>query len=159
MTDHVRTQIRLATVTALQAITGLSSIGSHVFPTRRMPLQPEHFPAILVYTTTEESSAETLSGPRSLSRNLDLVIEGVAQDTSTIDATLDAIAVAIETAMGAAFADPTSPLRQLLRAGTLVNTQIGFTKGSTQDEAGTGHVILTYRVNYRTRSENPTLIN
>lgn len=159
MSDHARKQIRAATVSVLQTITGLSSIGQHVFPTRRMPLQDEHLPALLVYTTTEASAAETLSGPRHLSRDLDLLIEGVAQDTTQIDAVLDDIAAAVETAMGAAFADPTSTLRQLLRVGTLVNTQVGFRPPQSQDEAGTGHIVLTYRVNYRTRSENPTLIN
>lgn len=159
MTEHVRAQIRQATVMALQGIVGLGGIGKRVYATRRLPLQSEHLPAILVYALSEESTPETLSGPRFLSRSLDLLIEGVAQDTETLDATIDEIAAAAETVMGTALADPGGPLRQLVRAGALVSTQIGLRPPQSQDEAGTGHVVLTYRVNYRTRSENPKSIN
>ncbi len=159
MTEHVRAQIRNATVKALQGISGLGGIGKRVYATRRLPLQAEHIPALLVYAIAEDSTPETLSGPRFLSRTLDLLVEGVAQDNDALDAVLDEIAAAAETIIGAALADPASPLRQLVRGGALVTTQIGFRPPQSQDEAGTGHIVLTYRVNYRTRSENPKSIN
>lgn len=159
MTEHVRAQIRAATAKALRAIAGTYGVGSRVFVTRRIPLQAEHLPALLVYTLSEQSEAETLSGPRYLSRDLDLLIDVVAQDTTDLDTILDEIAAAVETCMGAAFADPASDLRQLLRAGGLVSTRLGVDPPATPDELGTGHAVLTYRVNYRTRSENPKLIN
>lgn len=158
MTDHVRAQIRAATVAALKGITGLSGIGRRVYATRRLPLQTEHLPALLVYALAEESAPETLSGPRFLNRDLDLLVEGVAQDNDDLDAVLDEIAAAAETILGAALANPASALRQIVRAGSLAGTQIGLRPPQAPDELGTGHVVLTYRVNYRTRSENPKTI-
>lgn len=153
MAEHIRAQIRSAVVTALR---GATAAGNRVFATRRTPLQAEHLPAVLVYALSEDSAVETMSGPRFMSRDLELVIEAVAQDNVALDATLDGLAADIEEALGSAFSNPASPLRQLARAGGLSRTQIGLRSPQSPDEAGTGHVALTYRVNYRTRSENPT---
>lgn len=152
MTAHLRTEIRNAAVAALL---GTSVAATRVFATRRTPLQAEQLPAILIYALAEDSAAETMAAPRFLSRDLDLVVEGVAQNNATLDTLLDEMADAIEGRLGAAFADPASGLRQWVRAGGLVRTEIGMRPPQTPDEAGTGHIILTFRVNYRTRSDNP----
>lgn len=156
MPAHIRAQIRAAAVTALS---GATDAGTRVYATRRTPLQSEQIPAVLVYALAEDAGVETMSAPRFLSRELDLVIEGVAQDTEGLDETLDGLATQIEAAIGAAFANAASPLRQLARAGDLTRTEIGLRPPQSPDEAGTGHVVLTYRVNYRTRSDNPTTSN
>lgn len=154
MSDHLRTQIRVGAVNALM---GATAAGTRVYATRRTPLQTEQLPAVLVYALAEDAAAETMSSPRFLSRELDLVIEGMAQDNDAIDVVLDGLADEIETRLGAIFADPASELRQMARAGSLVRTEIGLRPPQTPDEAGTGHIVLTYRVNYRTRSDNPKI--
>jgi hypothetical protein len=153
MADHLRAAIRAAVVTLLRAA---APYGTRVFATRRMPLQAEHLPALLVYTLSEDSAVETMTPPRFLSRDLDLVIECVAQDNDALDGTLDGMAVTVETAMATALDDPSSPLRALARAGSLSRTEIGMRPPQAPDEAGTGHAVLTFRVNYRTRGNNPT---
>lgn len=154
MALHLRAQIRAA-VTAL--LRTAAPTGTHVYTTRRMPLAAEHLPALLVYTLAEDSAVESMSGPRFLSRDLDLVIECVAQDNDTIDATLDAMTVTVETAIVSALDDATSSIRTLARAGSLVRTEIGMRPPQSPDEAGTGHAVLTFRLNYRTRGNNPTV--
>lgn len=153
MADHLRAQIRAAAVAALS---GTTAAGTRVYATRRTPLQAEQMPAVLVYALAEDAAAETMAPPRVLSRWLDLVIEGVAQDNTALDLTLDALASEIETVIGGALANPASPLRALARAGDLSRTEVGLRPPQSPDEAGTGHIVLTYRVNYRTRSDNPT---
>jgi hypothetical protein len=151
---HLRTEIRDA-VTALLA--GAPLAGTRVYANRRFPLEPDKLPALLVYTMSEDSSVETMTPPRFLSRDLDLVVEAVAQDNLQLDAVLDQLADAIEVRMGAAINDVAGPLRQLVRAGSLVRTEVGFRPPAQPDEAGTGHIVLTFRVNYRTRFDNPKL--
>jgi len=152
MAAHMRTQIRDAVVDLL---IGAAITAKRVYPTRRTPLGAESLPAVLVYTMSEDSQPETLSSPRWLSRDLELMVEAVAQDNAAIDDTLDALAQKIEAAMGGALANVAGPLRQMVRGGDLARTQIGLRPGNP-DEKGTGHIVLTYRLNYRTRSDNPT---
>lgn len=152
MADHMRNQIRDAVVTVLR---GTAPSRMRVFAMRRMPLAAEHLPALLVYTLAEDSAVETMSGPRYLSRDLDLVVEGVTQDNDTLEDSLDQLAAIIEARLGTALNDPTSALRGLARAGSLVRTEIGMRPPQSPDEAGTGHIVTTFRVNYRTRSDNP----
>jgi hypothetical protein len=154
MAEHVRTRIRDAVVAVLR---GTAPNKMRVYPMRRMPLQADQLPALLVYTLAEDAAVETMSGPRFLARDLDLVVEGVAQDNDELEAALDRLAVIIETRLGTAFSDPSSGLRSLARAGNLVRTEIGMRPPQSPDEAGTGHIVTTFRVNYRTRSENPEL--
>lgn len=151
MASHIRTQIRDEVVKLLR---GVAPTRMRVFAMRRMPLQAEQLPAILVYTLAEDAAVETMSGPRFLSRDLDLVVEGVAQDNDTLEDTLDTLAATIEQRLGAAFNDAESTLRGLARTGNLIRTEIGMRPPQSPDEAGTGHVVTTFRVNYRTRTDN-----
>jgi hypothetical protein len=150
--SHLRTQIRDEVVKLLR---GVAPNKMRVFAMRRMPLQAEQMPAILVYTLAEDAAVESMSGPRFLSRDLDLVVEGVAQDNDALEDTLDALAAAIEQRIGTAFSDVESPLRGLARTGNLVRTEVGMRPPQSPDEAGTGHIVTTFRVNYRTRTDNP----
>jgi hypothetical protein len=155
MAGHVRAQIRDAVA---KLLTGAPLAGTRVYASRRFPLAAENLPALLVYTLAEDAAIETMSPPRFTSRDLDLVIEGVAQENKDLDAVLDQLAVAIETRLGDAFENPNSSLGQLVRNGVLQRTEVGFRPAQNADEAGTGHIVLTWRVNYRTRSKDPTLI-
>lgn len=155
MAGHVRSQIREAVA---KLLAGAPLAGTRVYASRRFPLAAENLPAILVYTLAEDAAIETMTPPRFLSRDLDLVIEGVAQENSNLDAVLDQLAVGIEVRLGTAFETPGSPLMEIARSGVLQRTEIGFRPSQNADEAGTGHVVLTWRVNYRTRSKDPTLI-
>lgn len=154
MAEHLRAQIRSAVTALLRAA---APTGTYVFATRRIPLTVDQLPALLVYTLAEDIAVDSMSGPRFLSRDLDLVIEGVAQDNASLDSVLDAMAVVIETELGTALNTPGSALRGLVRAGDLVRTEIGMRPPQSPDEAGTGHVVTTFRLNYRTRSNNPTV--
>lgn len=104
-TPHQRQIIRAAVVTAL---TGNTSAGANVFPTRYLPMGTATLPAIAVYTVNEEVNPEsfhnTQGSTRELTRDLRLMIEGVMKATGTPDNpddALDAFAKDIEKALNA----------------------------------------------------------
>lgn len=140
---HVRKIIRDAVVSRL---TGLSATGARVYPTRTYPVDVDSLPALCVYTLSEESSVDSLGTNRGLSRRLDLIVEAVARVNATLDDTLDAIALEIETAIAA---DPT--LGGLAKDCTLASTRIAV-RGEAEKE--TGAAVLTYSVTYRTPAVN-----
>jgi hypothetical protein len=144
---HLRKSIRDAVVTIL---TGLTTTGARVYPSRLYPYDPAEAggPGLMVYTVSESSELEG----RTLTRELDLVIEVVAQVNDTLDDTLDTIAVEIETAMGT---DPrlgfTGPVDSWLKS-----TQFAFRKDGEKE---TGGLVMTYGVYYRTTQANPEALN
>lgn len=89
---------------------------------------------------------------RTLTRELDLVIEVVAQVNVTLDDDLDTIAVEIETALGAnpalGFSGPVD--------SWLKSTQVALRKDGEKE---TGGLVMTYGVMYRTTQSNPEALN
>ncbi len=95
---HVRKQIRDAVITA---VTGLTTTGSNVFRSRIYPLEQTKLPGLCVFTRSEVVEFDTLTISRSVSRVLDVIIEGYVSATSNYDDTLDQIAVEVEEALAA----------------------------------------------------------
>ena len=156
MADHIRAQIRDAIVAVLDAYS--TPAWNAVHPSRRHVFQTEELPALAVYATTETSEPENIGATRHIARIAEVVIEGVVIDNDMLDETLDALARDVETAMGTAVMNRSSDLRGLVRDAVLVRTEIGL-QSAKNSEQKTGHVAMTYRVNYRTRLDDPTTIN
>lgn len=152
MADHLRQQIRVA---AAAAVTGLATTGSNVFLSRYYPLAAEHLPALCVYTIAEQSERMNSGPVRHLQRELDLVIEAVAEANDDLDNTLDAIAKEIETALRTAAADD---LNALIYDFVLRETRIGLQPDKTAKKP-LGLCAMTFTVHYRTRESDPTTIN
>lgn len=95
---HVRKQIRDAVITA---VTGLTTTGSNVFRSRIYPLEQTKLPGLCVFTRSETVDFDTLTIARSVSRVLDVIIEGYVSATANYDDTLDQIAVEVEEALAA----------------------------------------------------------
>ena len=95
---HVRKQIRDAVITA---VTGLTTTGSNVFRSRIYPLEQTKLPGLCVFTRSEVVEFDTLTISRSVSRVLDVIIEGYVSATANYDDTLDQIAVEVEEALAA----------------------------------------------------------
>ncbi|MCU0806309.1 MAG: hypothetical protein MUF79_14660 [Burkholderiales bacterium] len=99
MADHVRRQLREAVATA---VTGLTTTGSSVFQSRIWPVQSSELPALLVYTTTETVTTETIENPEGQRREIEVRVDGIAKAAANLDDTLDQIAKEVETALAAA---------------------------------------------------------
>ena len=146
MADHVRKQIRDFIVTA---VTGLVTTTTNVFPSRVYNIEESKLPALLIYTKDEASGPQTITYPRSVQRNLEVVIEGVAAKNATLDDTLDTIIKEVEVAV---IADPT--LGGLAKDTMLTPIEIGLT-GDAQNP--TGNARMTFTVEYYILENNPTV--
>lgn len=142
--SHVRQQLRERAATTL---TGLSTTGSKVYQSRVYPLGAANLPGLLIYTKSEDSEAVTMSGARTLLRNLSLVIEGYVKAVSNYDDTVDTIAKEVETAMGN---DVT--LNGLAKNSYLESTEIQY---DGEGEKPVAVVSLTYSVEYMTKENAP----
>jgi hypothetical protein len=142
--SHVRQQLRERAATTL---TGLSTTGSKVYQSRVYPLGAANLPGLLIYTKSEDSEIVTMSGARTLLRNLSLVIEGYVKAVSNYDDTVDTIAKEVETAMGN---DVT--LNGLAKNSYLESTEIEY---DGEGEKPVAVVSLTYTVEYMTKENAP----
>lgn len=142
--SHVRQQLRERAATTL---TGLSTTGSKVYQSRIYPLGNSNLPGLLIYTKSEDSEAVTMTGARTLLRNLSLVIEGYVKAVSNYDDTVDTIAKEVETAMGN---DVT--LNGLAKNSYLESTEIQY---DGEGEKPVAVVSLTYSVEYMTKENAP----
>lgn len=95
--SHVRTQIRTAIIAA---VTGLTTTGARVYEGRVYPMQDANLPGLLVYTEDEQNEIKGLGIGRSIERILNLTIEAIFKDTSSLDAKGDTILSEVETALG-----------------------------------------------------------
>lgn len=146
MADHVREQIRDRVVTL---VTGLTTTGSRVYPSRKYPLDDDLFPGLCVYTLNEEIDEEEgkLSGIQF--RSVDVVIEGYDALTSGLDDALDDIAKEIETAL---FADRF--LSGKVHALDLASTEVDL---SVEAVKPVGMIKLIFRARYLTAEGAPTV--
>jgi hypothetical protein len=144
MPDHIRHQIRDA---AGDAVTGLLTAGTRVFKSRIYPLTDAEMPALLVYTTTEDSERDGMG--ETLARSLSLVVEGYIKSSATIDNQLDKLSAEVESAMAS---DRT--LGGLARDCYLSGTEINFTGDG---EVPIGVVTMTFLITYFTKMQTPTV--
>ncbi len=84
---HLRQQIRERISTTL---TGLSTTNSNVFQSRIHNLPETALPCLCIYTVSETSEPLTMNAPRSIQKNLDLVIEVYVKDRN-FDFVLDKV--------------------------------------------------------------------
>ena len=96
MPDHVRKQIRAAAATAL---TGLTTTGANVFPSRVYPMQDADLPGLRIYTNDEQIENEELGAGRTRERSLDLVVEACVKAATGYDDTADQIQKEVEIAL------------------------------------------------------------
>jgi hypothetical protein len=93
---HVRQLIRDNVITA---VTSLSTTGSNVYRTRIYPLEAGNLPGLCIYTSAEDSAADSMTGTRGLERTCDIIIEAFVRAVSNYDNTMDTISAEIEAAM------------------------------------------------------------
>lgn len=144
---HARRAIVLA---AVQALTGLATTGSRVHPSRTWPVAAENTPCLLVYARTERSAPMTMKGAaRRLARELTLAVEGVVAETDDSDATLDQVALEVETALAA---DPTlgGACMDLLLTSTDIEAR-------ADGEFRAGRIRLEFAVTYHTAANAPSV--
>jgi len=142
--SHVRKQIRDALATQL---TGLATTGSRVFKTRLYPIGEAKLPAILIYANSESASMLSIGQPRLNQRTLDLSVECVAKATSSIEDTLDQMALEVEEAI---YTDVT--LGGLTKDVVLSTTEIEI---SAEGDQPVGGIRLNYLATYAVREDNP----
>ena len=95
---HVRKQIRDAVATT---VTGLTTTSTRVYKGRFYPISGDKLPALCVYTLGETSLTNVMGSSRGTDRELELVVEAYARSKTTVEDTLDQIAVEVEEAMAA----------------------------------------------------------
>jgi len=81
-------------------VTGLATTGAHVFQSRVYDVQETELPALLVYTTADDVSDQSLGAL--IGRSVQCVVEGHAKVAANLDDTLDAISLEVEKALGVA---------------------------------------------------------
>lgn len=140
---HVRKQIRDNVVTA---VTGLTTTGANVYRTRIYPLASGKLPGLAVYTSSETSTYETLTRPRTRSRVLELMVEGYVAGTTNLDNTLDQIAVEVEEAL-----ETDTTRGNLAKDTELTGTE---TELIGEGEKVAGVIRLTFQITYMTREDD-----
>ncbi len=132
---HIRKEIRDAIVELLLDET---DAGENVYANRETDLWEAELPAILVYTRDESATPRDLSGRTSI-RTLQLIIEIKVYANTTLDDTLDAIALDVEDIMSAAQIAGTTG-RPIYKS-----TQIELDSGSAKEK---GVATLTFDIQY-----------
>lgn len=143
---HVRTSIRTAITTRL---TGLTTTGARVYPSRVHPLMDSNLPCLRVYLDEEDVSTESMAADVFLDRSATLKVECCGKAVSSLDSTLDTMLAEVETAMGngdATFGNliKSRPLPQSIT----VDLDDGL-------EKPVGILTVNYLVNYFTAASNP----
>lgn len=144
MTTHVREQIRDRIASN---VTGLSTTGDRVYKSRVWPLNADTMPALLVYSTSEDSATDIMGPSLVINRELSVVVEGYVRNITVYDDKVDTIAKEVEIAMAA---DQT--LNNLAKISYLSGTEISYSGEGDQPIAV---VSMTYLVQYRTAVDSP----
>ena len=144
MANHLRRQIRERVATDL---TGLTTTGSRVFQTRIFNLEKSKLPCLLIYSEEEVAEISAMGNPRTVSRNLSLVVEGYAKATSNLDDTLDQISKEGETAMAGDI-----KINNLATDSNLQDVSISY---SGEGSKPIGVIRFVYLINYRNPENTP----
>lgn len=145
MAAHVRKQIREAVA---GAVTGLATTSTRVFQSRVYPLEAADLPCLLVQTQSESVSAQEISTPRALQRELRLDVVAVAKGVTDVDDTLDQICKEVEIAL----AMPCAALAGLAKGIDLTAVEIEM-EGSSEQPVG--KATLRYQLLYFTEENAP----
>jgi hypothetical protein len=146
---HARQQIRDAVRTL---VTGLTTTGSRVYPSRVYPSGSGTVPGLCIYTLNEKRSASGDSGRKLQKRELTLVIEARVKPPSgvDVDAQLDTIAAEVEVALAT---DPT--LGGLVSWSDLQETSISL---SGKLERPVGVAKLAWACAYKVAADAPDVL-
>ena len=144
--SHRRSQIRDQVVALLDAIPAYTG---KVFKTRLTPVSEDMLPCLCVYAMEEASGIETLA--RHMNRVVTVAVDIILASPSGLDDQGDAIALEVEKKLGA-----NPQLAGLARDCELTGTRLSV---DASGERKHGHVVLTYQVTYRSRSDDPALEN
>lgn len=130
---HKRTTIRDAVVTA---VTGLTTTGTNVTPSRVFHVETEALPHLSVYMGDEERSEESDSMTADLI-SAELIIEARAESTAEVDITADLMLEEVQAALAA---DPTF-------AGAALDSRYAGLEVEREGEATNAVILMT--INYR----------
>tara|TARA_R100001143_G_C3310163_1_gene109766 strand:+ start:86 stop:532 length:447 start_codon:yes stop_codon:yes gene_type:complete len=144
MPNHLRRQIRERVATDL---TGLLTTGANVFQTRIFNLEKSKLPCLLIYTEEETVEISSMNSPRTVVRNLSLVVEGYASATSNLDNTLDQIGKEVEIAMAEDI-----DINSLATDSHLSDLSLSY---SGEGSKPTGAIRMTYIIQYRNLENSP----
>ena len=133
---HYRQQIRERIGTTLS---GLTTTGTNVFQSRIYTIEEAKLPCLCIYTKSETSEPLTMNAPRSIQKNLDLVIEVYVKDRN-YDFVLDKIIKEVKEKMF------TDRLINSLAKDSFLTTQEITYNGEGDQTIGVG--TLTYNVEY-----------
>jgi hypothetical protein len=140
---HRRQLIREAVKDAL--IEADTSAGERVYGNRMVPWRRTQLPAIAVYTLEESVDPDSkTTAPRILRRTLQLVVDAVTEESSTIEDELDALCVQIEAAM-----DTDETFSDVCARSILESTDIDILEDG---EKLLGRARLIYAVEYDTEA-------
>lgn len=144
---HMHKNIRDAIETA---VTGLTTTGSNIFPQSVYPIAQGILPSLAIFALEEEIDLDAMGNTPIQMRTLEVAIEGLAQGAAKGPSdTLAQIAAEVEAAMAA----------DLTLGGlvtTLGLTEINYFYGDEETAKPTGAIRLTYAVEYRTTTLDPT---
>jgi hypothetical protein len=144
-------------------ITGLALAGTKVYTSRAWPLAESGLPAWRVYAPDEDVEPVTVHPNQLSAHTLQLELHGLTRVVADLDDALHALA---EEALTAVFrlvppddpANPGTPLPDALDA-ILSKLQVSLRRiernFSTEGEAAVGRVVITLRINFRTRASAP----
>lgn len=146
---HARRQIIDQMITN---ITGATAAGTNVGPARLYALDPASLPAIHVTFTSDAIDVEGsyMSNPEENAHTLTITVEIYHRVVDTVEADLDAIAVEVQTALGA---DCT--FGGLAEIFQLADTALELTIDA---DAPHGVLTLTYTASYRVAANDPETI-
>lgn len=145
MANHLRRQIRERV--AVNMLTGLSTTGSNVFQSHVYPLENADLPALCVYTQEEEVEVDAMGNPRICQSTLTLMVDGYAQNASTLDDVLDDIGKEVQVAMASDVG-----INNLVVDSYLSNVDISY---SGEGNVPTGLIRHNYSVIYRYAENAP----
>lgn len=144
---HVRTAIRIAIASRL---TGLTTTGARVYPSRIHPLADGNLPCLRVYLDEEEIDPLTIHPAPVLRRQPVLVVECCAKAVASLDATLDTMLAEVEVALATA---PDATYGGLIKA----HPAIRGIEADMDDglEKPVGVLRARYQITYCTTASNP----
>ncbi|WP_342270475.1 hypothetical protein [Rickettsia endosymbiont of Orchestes rusci] len=144
---HARTAIREAFVELLQ---GKTLVGNRVYNTRLYNMEFTSLPGIIVFSTNEEVTTNTITPPRSQDRVVKIIVECYAKATKDVNKTVDNIAAQIERLVANSII-----LKKLCKDCRLQSTDINLNCDGDQPVAV---ATLTFSVSYRTKEDKPEII-
>ena len=148
--SHINKQIRNVFATL---VTGLATTGANVFQDRNHPLAATDMPGLRVYVQDSQlnDSLDTQStdaaAPFLQRRDINLVCECLAKTSSTMEDTLDEIALEVEKAIAA---NPLLGLAKLPSRLKNIQTQVGYAT-----DVAAGQATMNWHITVFTMSNAP----